>query len=210
MILQCVCDCLVDCLCEVGIVDEFILNVIWVVSWYLFIDEVLVLCVYEDIVLLIGYGQIILQFWVVVWMIEVVFQVVLKCVLEVGIGLGYQVVILGVLGLEVYIVECIGDLLWQVCKCFCVLGMNICIKYDDGCVGWVEYGLFDVIVVIVVVFVLVDELVGQLVEGGCLVVLVGGLGGQLLVQLDCKFDGGIEQCVLVLVMFVLLLFGMFD
>lgn len=50
------CDWLVDCLCDVGIVDEVMFNVICVVFCYLFIDEVLVLCVYEDIVLLIGYG----------------------------------------------------------------------------------------------------------------------------------------------------------
>lgn len=57
---------------------------------------------------------------------------------------------------------------------------------------------------------LVDELVGQLAEGGRLVAPVGGPGGQSLVQLDRRPDGSIEQRVLAPVTFVPLLSGMLD
>lgn len=74
MILQCVCDCFVVMFKESGICDVCVIDVICNFVCYYFIDQVLYLCVYENIVLLIGYGQIILQLWVVVWMIEVLLE----------------------------------------------------------------------------------------------------------------------------------------
>lgn len=88
--------------------------------------------------------------------------------------------------------------------------MNIRTKHDDGRAGWAEHGPFDAIVVTAAAPALVDELVGQLAEGGRLVAPVGGPGGQSLVQLDRKPDGSIEQRVLAPVTFVPLLSGMLD
>ena len=107
-------------------------------------------------------------------MTEAVLQVAPKRVLEVGTGSGYQAAILGALGLEVYTVERIGDLLRQARKRFRALGMNIRTKHDDGRAGWAEHGPFDAIVVTAAAPALVDELVGQLAEGGRLVAPVGG------------------------------------
>jgi len=169
---------LVDRLREAGIVDESTLNAIRVVPRHLFIDEALASRAYEDTALPIGHGQTISQPWVVARMTEAVLQVSPKKVLEVGTGSGYQAAVLGALGLEIYTVERIGDLLRQARKRFRALGMNIRTKHDAGRAGWAEHGPFDAIVVTAAAPALVDELVGQLAEGGRLVAPVGGPGGQ--------------------------------
>src|SRR5690606_10758964 len=109
-------DRLVDRLREVGIASEPGLHAVRVVPRHLFIDEALASRAYEDTALPIGHGQTISQPWVVARMTEAVLAVEPKTVLEVGTGSGYQAAILAALGLEVYTVERIGDLLRQARK----------------------------------------------------------------------------------------------
>ncbi|MFT4249568.1 MAG: protein-L-isoaspartate(D-aspartate) O-methyltransferase [Pseudomonas sp.] len=203
-------DRLVERLREAGIRDESVLNAVRIVPRHLFIDEALASRAYEDTALPIGHGQTISQPWVVARMTEAVLEVAPKKVLEVGTGSGYQGAILAALGLEVYTVERIGDLLRQARKRFRQLGMNVRSKHDDGRVGWSEHGPFDAIVVTAAAPALVDALVDQLAAGGRLVAPVGGAGSQSLVQLTRGTDGGIEQQVLAPVTFVPLLSGMLD
>ena len=203
-------DRLVDRLREVGIADEATLNAVRVVPRHLFIDEALASRAYEDTALPIGHGQTISQPWVVARMTEVVLAVAPKKVLEVGTGSGYQAAILGALGLEVFTVERIGDLLRQARKRFRHLGMNIRTKHDDGRIGWPEHGPYDAIVVTAAAPTLVDALIDQLAVGGRLVAPVGGPGGQVLLQLTRQADGTITQEELAPVSFVPLLPGMLD
>lgn len=203
-------DRLVERLREAGIRDESVLNAVRTVPRHLFIDEALALRAYEDTALPIGHGQTISQPWVVARMTEAVLEVAPKKVLEVGTGSGYQGAILAALGLEVYTVERIGDLLRQARKRFRQLGMNVRSKHDDGRIGWPEYAPFDAIVVTAAAPALVDALVEQLAVGGRLVAPVGGAGSQSLVQLTRREDGAIEQQVLAPVTFVPLLSGMLD
>lgn len=203
-------DRLVDRLREVGIVDEATLNAVRVVPRHLFIDEALASRAYEDTALPIGHGQTISQPWVVARMTEVVLEVAPKKVLEVGTGSGYQAAILAALGLEVFTVERIGDLLRQARKRFRQLGMNIRTKHDDGRIGWPEHGPYDAIVVTAAAPALVDALIDQLAVGGRLVAPVGGPGGQVLLQLTRQADGTIAQQELAPVSFVPLLPGMLD
>ncbi|PZU27553.1 MAG: protein-L-isoaspartate O-methyltransferase [Stenotrophomonas sp.] len=203
-------DRLVDRLREVGIADEATLNAVRVVPRHLFIDEALASRAYEDTALPIGHGQTISQPWVVARMTEVVLAVAPKKVLEVGTGSGYQAAILGALGLEVFTVERIGDLLRQARKRFRHLGMNIRTKHDDGRIGWPEHGPYDAIVVTAAAPALVDALIDQLAVGGRLVAPVGGPGGQVLLQLTRQADGTIVQEELAPVSFVPLLPGMLD
>lgn len=177
---------------------------------HLFIDEALASRAYEDTALPIGHGQTISQPWVVARMTEAVLQVAPKKVLEVGTGSGYQGAILAALGLEVYTVERIGDLLRQARKRFRHLGMNVRSKHDDGRIGWPEHGPYDAIVVTAAAPALVDALVDQLAVGGRLVAPVGGASSQSLVQLTRGADGEIAQEVLAPVTFVPLLSGMLD
>ena len=203
-------DRLVERLRESGIQDEATLNAVRTVPRHLFIDEALASRAYEDTALPIGHGQTISQPWVVARMTEAVLQVAPKKVLEVGTGSGYQGAILAALGLEVYTVERIGDLLRQARKRFRHLGMNVRSKHDDGRIGWPEHGPYDAIVVTAAAPALVDALVDQLAVGGRLVAPVGGASSQSLVQLTRGADGEIAQDVLAPVTFVPLLSGMLD
>ncbi|MBN8800131.1 MAG: protein-L-isoaspartate O-methyltransferase [Lysobacteraceae bacterium SCN 69-123] len=202
-------DRLVDRLREVGIGDERVLNAVRVVPRHLFIDEALASRAYEDTALPIGHGQTISQPWVVARMTEAVLQVAPRTVLEVGTGSGYQAAILAAVGLEVFTVERIGDLLRQARKRLRQLGMNVRSKHDDGRIGWHEHGPYDAIVVTAAAPALVDALIEQLAVGGRLVAPVGGPGGQVLLQLTRQADGIVQE-ELAPVSFVPLLSGMLD
>jgi protein-L-isoaspartate(D-aspartate) O-methyltransferase len=133
-----------------------------------------------------------------------------KRILEVGTGSGYQAAILAALGLEVYTVERIGDLLRTARKRFRTLGLNVRSKHDDGRIGWPEHAPYDAIVVTAAAPALVDALTEQLAIGGVLVAPVGGSGGQSLVKLRRCADGRIVRTDLASVVFVPLLSGTID
>ena len=133
-----------------------------------------------------------------------------KKVLEIGTGSGYQAAILAALGLEVYTVERIGDLLRQARKRLRQLGMNVRSKHDDGRIGWPEHAPYDAIIVTAAAPALVNALIDQLAVGGYLVAPVGGASSQSLIKLTKRADGGIDDAVLAPVVFVPLLSGMVD
>src|SRR5690606_23295814 len=149
-----------------------------VVPRHLFVDEALATRAYEDTALPIGHSQTISQPWVVARMTEALLQGAPKKVLEIGTGSGYQAAVLAALGLEVYTVERIGDLLRQARKRLRQLGMNVRSKHDDGRIGWAEHGPYDAIIVTAAAPALVPVLVEQLAVGGQLVAPVGGSGSE--------------------------------
>ncbi len=195
-----------------GIGDERVLNAIRTVPRHLFIDEALATRAYEDTALPIGHGQTISQPWVVARMTEALFADGAQParVLEVGTGSGYQAAILGALGLQVYTVERIGDLLRVARKRFRSLGLNVRSKHDDGRVGWPEEAPFDGILVTAGAPALVDALTAQLAPGGVLVAPVGAAGAQSLLRLRKDADGHVVQDTLAAVAFVPLLSGLVD
>ena len=192
-----------------GITDERVLNALRAVPRHLFVDEALATRAYEDTALPIGHGQTISQPWVVAKMTEALFDgpVQPRTVLEVGTGSGYQGAILAALGLEVYTVERIGELLRIARKRFRTLGLNVRSKHDDGRIGWPEHAPFDAIVVTAAAPALVEALTAQLAPGGTLVAPVGGSTGQALQRLRKDADGAIERTSLGQVVFVPLLSG---
>lgn len=192
-----------------GIRDERVLNAIRTVPRHLFVDEALATRAYEDTALPIGHGQTISQPWVVAKMTEALFADAAqpKKVLEVGTGSGYQATILAALGLEVYTVERIGELLRTARKRFRSLGLNVRSKHDDGRIGWPECGPYDGILVTAGAPALVDALTEQLAPGGVLVAPVGSGSAQSLLRLRKSADGAIEQQSLAPVVFVPLLSG---
>ena len=193
-----------------GITDENVLNAVRVVPRHLFVDEALASRAYEDTALPIGHGQTISQPWVVARMTEAVLAVQPKKVLEIGTGSGYQAAILAALGLEVYTVERIGELLRQARRRFRALGLNVRSKHDDGRVGWAEHGPYDAILVTAAAPALVQALLDQLAVGGVLVAPVGGASAQSLLRLAKRPDGSIEEQTLAPVVFVPLLAGTLD
>jgi protein-L-isoaspartate(D-aspartate) O-methyltransferase len=222
-------DRLIERLREQNIRDERVLNAIRVVPRHLFVDEALAARAYEDNALPIGHGQTISQPWVVARMTEALFEAdpsadaevpvdaaapraafPPKRVLEVGTGSGYQAAVLGALGLEVFTVERIGDLLRTARKRFRSLGLELRSKHDDGRIGWPEHAPYDAILVTAAAPALVDALIEQLAPGGVLVAPVGGAGAQSLVKLRRLADGRVTRTDLASVVFVPLLSGTVD
>ena len=195
-----------------GIADERVLNAIRTVPRHLFVDEALATRAYEDTALPIGHGQTISQPWVVARMTETLFLdgAQPSKVLEIGTGSGYQGAILAALGLQVYTVERIGELLRTARKRFRTLGLNVRSKHDDGRIGWPEEAPFDAIVVTAAAPALVDALTVQLANGGTLVAPVGPSGGQTLLRLRKDAAGNVSRDDLGPVVFVPLLSGMVD
>ncbi|RYZ73099.1 MAG: protein-L-isoaspartate(D-aspartate) O-methyltransferase [Lysobacteraceae bacterium] len=204
-------DRLVERLRESGIRDENVLNAVRTVPRHLFVDEALAMRAYEDTALPIGHSQTISQPWVVARMTEaLLLDGAPKRVLEIGTGSGYQAAILAALGLEVYTVERIGDLLRQARKRLRQLGMNVRSKHDDGRIGWPEHAPYDAIIVTAAAPALVNALIDQLAVGGRLVAPVGGASAQSLLKLTKLADGSVDEQVLAPVVFVPLLSGTLD
>ncbi|MFN3702382.1 protein-L-isoaspartate(D-aspartate) O-methyltransferase [Thermomonas sp.] len=203
-------DRLIEDLRKGGIADERVLNAIRTVPRHRFVDEALASRAYENNALPIGHGQTISQPLVVAKMTEALLRDGPKRVLEVGTGSGYQAAVLAALGLEVYTVERIGDLLRTARKRFRALGLQVRSKHDDGRIGWPEEAPFDAIIVTAAGPALVDALLGQLASGGVLVAPVGASAGQSLLCLRKDAEGGLVQEDLGAVVFVPLLSGMVD
>ena len=194
-----------------GIRDERVLNAIRAVPRHLFVDEALATRAYEDTALPIGHGQTISQPWVVAKMTETLLEAgTPKRVLEIGTGSGYQAAILAALGLEVFTVERIGELLRTARKRFRSLGFNIRSKHDDGRIGWPELAPFDAVIVTAAAPSLVEALTTQLAPGGTLVAPVGGSTSQSLMRVRKDVEGTAEEASLGPVVFVPLLPGMID
>jgi protein-L-isoaspartate(D-aspartate) O-methyltransferase len=204
-------DRLIERLREKGIGDERVLNAIRTVPRHLFVDEALAARAYEDNALPIGHGQTISQPWVVARMTEALLEDAMpRKVLEIGTGSGYQAAILAALGLEVYTVERIGELLRTARKRFRSLGLQVRSRHDDGRIGWPEEAPYDAIIVTAAAPALVEALSAQLAAGGVLVAPVGGAAGQSLLRVRKRADGSLEQDELAPVVFVPLLSGMVD
>ncbi len=193
-----------------GIRDERVLNAIRTVPRHLFVDEALATRAYEDTALPIGHSQTISQPWVVARMTEALLLNSPKKVLEIGTGSGYQAAVLAALGLEVYTVERIGDLLRQARKRLRQLGMNVRSKHDDGRAGWPEHAPYDGILVTAAAPALVSALIEQLAVGGNLIAPVGGAASQSLLMLSKQADGSVTETTLAPVVFVPLLSGTLD
>jgi len=203
-------DRLVGRLRAAGISNERVLNVMRTVPRHLFVDGALAGRAYEDTALPIGHGQTISQPWVVALMTQAILQAEPRKVLEVGTGSGYQAAILAALGLEVFSVERIGDLLRQARNRFRQLGLHVRSAHSDGRIGWAERAPFDAIIVTAATPALTDRLINQLAIGGRLIAPVGMSGGQTLVQLVRQSDGRIMREELAKVSFVPLLSGLLD
>ncbi|MBZ0087407.1 MAG: protein-L-isoaspartate(D-aspartate) O-methyltransferase [Thermomonas sp.] len=203
-------DRLIDDLRGSGIADERVLNAIRTVPRHRFVEEALASRAYENNALPIGHGQTISQPWVVAKMTEALLKNAPRRVLEVGTGSGYQAAILAALGLDVFTVERIGDLLRSARKRFRALGLHVRSKHDDGRIGWPEEAPFDAIIVTAAGPALVDALLAQLALGGVLVAPVGASSGQTLLCLRKNAEGDVASEDLGAVSFVPLLSGVVD
>jgi len=203
-------DRLIERLREQGIKDERVLNVMRALPRHAFLDEALASRAYEDTALPIGKGQTISQPWVVARMTEALIEKRMPAsVLEIGTGSGYQTAVLASLGIRVFSVERIDELLRSARPRFRQLKLHELIrsKHDDGNLGWAENGPFDAILLTCAAPALVRPLLAQLADPGVLISPVGvDAAKQKLVRVE-KTDGQLSEQDLGPVRFVTLLPG---
>jgi acylphosphatase len=111
-------------------------------------------------------------------------------VLEIGAGSGYQTAVLAELAGEVYAVERLAPLAERARATLARLGYaNVHLAIGDGARGWHEHAPYRGILVAAAAAEVPPELLGQLADGGRLVVPVGsGRGEQVLTVVERDGD----------------------
>ena len=183
-------DRLVQRLCDQGISNYDVLDVMRITPRHLFLDEALAHRAYEDDALPIGFQQTLSQPYTVARMTELLLAGgPLKRVLEVGTGSGFQTTVLAQLVGRVYSVERIKLLQEKARERFRVLGArNVHLKHADGGFGWPEKGPFDGIISTAAPEQIPEELVEQLAVGGRLVIPIGDNQSQKLTLVERTAD----------------------
>jgi protein-L-isoaspartate(D-aspartate) O-methyltransferase len=176
-----------------GINDREVLRAVRAVARHEFVPEEYLDQAYEDHPLPIGYGQTISQPYIVAVMTELLELETDQKVLEIGTGSGYQAAILAEITNEVYTVEIIPELADSATERLSRLGYeNIQTLNADGYFGWEEHAPYDAIIVTAAPDHVPQPLIGQLKEGGRLVIPVGPIGFVQTLWLVTK-EGGEPQ-----------------
>lgn len=138
---------------------------------------------HEDRALPIGHDQTISQPFIVAYMTEQLSVTADARVLEIGTGTGYQTAILARLAEHVFTVDRIAALQRQAAVNLADLKLtNITMSVGDGSLGLPEYAPYDRIIASAAAPEIPAPLVDQLVDGGVLVIPVGGKTEQTLVR----------------------------
>lgn len=186
------------------IVDPRVIAAMAAVPRDSFVPTSLRIHAYDDGPLSIGCGQTISQPYVVAFMTQALRVEPGMRILEIGTGSGYQTAILVAMGAEVFTVERHEDLSLAAEAVLDRLGYGdkICMRVDDGTLGWPEEAPFDRIIVTAAGPHIPSPLTDQLVEDGIMVIPVGGhRGGQQLLRVE-KSHGMIASKVILDVRFV--------
>jgi protein-L-isoaspartate(D-aspartate) O-methyltransferase len=101
--------------------------------------------------------------------------------------------VLASLGMEVFTVERIEELLRVARRRFRTMGLNLRTKHDDGRMGWPEHAPFDAIIVTAAGAALDASLLEQLGELGTLVAPVGGALSQNLLRIRKSAEGLVQE-----------------
>ena len=170
-----------------GIIDDRVLDVMAELPRDKFIDQIYRHEAYEDRPVPIGCGQTISQPYVVALMSQELDVHSDHRVLEVGAGSGYQTAILARLAGEVFTIERIGELASQAGVVLEELGIgNVMLRTGDGTLGWPEESPFDRILCGAAGPDVPEAWIGQLADGGRIVMPVGGADTQVLVVVEKK------------------------
>lgn len=199
---------LIQRLCEEGISNPQVLEVIRKTPRHLFVDEALAHRAYEDTALPIGNNQTISQPFMVAHMSELLLAAgPLDKVLEIGTGSGYQTAILAQLVERVFSVERIKVLQDKAKERLAELNLrNVVFRWGDGWEGWPALTPYNGIIVTAVANDVPQALLDQLAPGGRLVIPVGAGEVQQL-MLIVREEHGFSRHVLGAVRFVPLLHG---
>jgi protein-L-isoaspartate(D-aspartate) O-methyltransferase len=172
---------LVEELKREGIRNPEVLRAIEEVPRHCFIEEAMASRAYDNIPLPIGYSQTISQPYIVAKMTEAIASGPLVKVLEIGTGSGYQAAILAQLAGDVYTIERVEALYHRSNAALRQLNIyNVHTRFGDGAKGWPECAPFDGIIVTAAADEIPEALLGQLNEGGRLIIPIGPPGSQVL------------------------------
>jgi protein-L-isoaspartate(D-aspartate) O-methyltransferase len=180
---------LVDDLLERGIRDARVLRAMGRVPRELFVHADIRHLAYDDRALPIDSGQTISQPYIVALMSEALELSGVETVLEIGTGSGYQAAILSQLARRVFSIERHADLASAAMLRLARLQIeNVQVLTGDGTLGWPDEAPYDRVIATAAGDHVPPALFAQLVEGGVLVLPVGGLDEQVL-RVVRKIDG---------------------
>jgi protein-L-isoaspartate(D-aspartate) O-methyltransferase len=161
-----------------GVSDPAVVDAMRTVPRHRFVPDDYLDQAYADHPLPIGYGQTISQPYIVALMTEMLKLEPDDRVLEIGTGSGYQAAVLAEIIDEVYTIEIIPELAESAAARLAALGYdNITATQGDGYFGWEAHAPYDAIIVTAAPDHLPQPLVGQLKEGGYIVIPIGPRGG---------------------------------
>lgn len=164
-----------------GIADERVLGAMLRVPRHEFSPERYRDQAYEDHPLPIAEGQTISQPYIVASMLEAVQLSARDKVLEVGTGSGYVTALLAELTGEVVSIERHASLAERARALLAGMGYtNVRIIVGDGSRGFIELAPYDAIIVSAAAPELPNELIGQLADGGRMIIPVGSDDAQQL------------------------------
>ena len=186
-----------------NIKSKAVLDAMRSVPRHLFVPDDSQAYAYNDSPLSIGLGQTISQPYIVAFMTEQLDPAPGMKILEIGTGSGYQAAILACLGCDVYSIELLEELAARAEKTIAALNLRtVKIKHGNGFSGWQEEAPFDAVIVTAAPDKIPEKLIGQLREGGRLIVPVGPVHGVQILKLITKKDTRIIEKDLLPVRFV--------
>ena len=177
-----------------GLRDEDVLAAMRSVPRHLFVPDDLAHEAYADSPLPIGLGQTISQPYMVALMTALLQIDVRSRVLEIGSGSGYQTAVLAELAGEVCAIERLAPLAERARAMLARLGYdNVRLAIGDGARGWHELAPFQGILVAAAADEVPPELLGQLADGGRLVVPVGRSRGDQVLTIVERVGDSFEE-----------------
>lgn len=177
-----------------GIEDERVLAAMAEVPREEFVPEALRGRAYADSALPIGREQTISQPWIVAAICQALGLQGPELVLEVGTGSGYSAAVLALLASHVVSVERHESLSQEAARSLAGQGIrNVELVVGDGSLGVPERGPFDAIAVHATAPEPPPALVGQLVDGGRLVVPIAGEEADTLTLVRRQGDEALSE-----------------
>ena len=177
-----------------GVRSERVLSAMSVIPRHEFVPAEQWPAAYSDQALPIGDGQTISQPYVVAAMAEALSLRGHERVLEIGGGSGYQAAVLSLLASEVLTVEFLPQLALAASERLARLGFsNVHMEQGDGSLGWPIGAPYDAILVSAGAPQIPPPLLGQLLDGGCLVLPAGTIAEQNLIRVFKRGESIVQE-----------------